>query len=303
MADLAFLLQFRELADRVLDAHARIGCVELIQIDALDAQPLQARLPRLAQMRRAAASFPLIAPRADQPALRRDDEAVRVRMQRFGYETLIDVRSVGVGRIDEVDAQLQRSQQHAACGLAILRLAPDARAGQPHRTEAEAIHVQVAAESQGAGGRRSGCMVHRKISSRAWLSMWRRLRRLMIRERSGSHSMQYMLLIYEDERVYGPDRESPVARERRAQHIAYSRELGATRLAGSGLKDSSAATTIRTAAGKQTLHDGPFAESREQLGGYYLIDVPDLDAAIAIAKKVPLSQNGAVEIRPLLVAG
>jgi hypothetical protein len=115
--------------------------------------------------------------------------------------------------------------------------------------------------------------------------------------------MQYMLLIYEDERIYGPDRDSPVARERRAQHIAYGRELGATRLGGSGLKDSSAATTIRTAVGKQTLHDGPFAESREQLGGFYLIDVPDLDAAIAVAKKVPLSQSGAVEIRPLLAAG
>lgn len=75
--------------------------------------------------------------------------------------------------------------------------------------------------------------------------------------------MQYMLLIYEDERIYGPDRESPAARERRAQHIAYSRELG----------------------------------------GYYLIDAPDLDAAIAIAKKVPLAQHGAVEIRPLLVPG
>ena len=115
--------------------------------------------------------------------------------------------------------------------------------------------------------------------------------------------MQYMLLIYEDERTYGPDRDSPAARERRAQHIAYIRELGTTRLAGSGLKDSSAATTIRTAAGKQTIHDGPFAESREQLGGYYLIDVADLDAAIAVARKAPLSQNGSVEIRPLLVPG
>ena len=115
--------------------------------------------------------------------------------------------------------------------------------------------------------------------------------------------MQYMLLIYEDERIYGPDRDSPVALERRAQHIAYSRELGAMRLGGSGLKDSSAATTIRTAEGKQTLHDGPFAESREQLGGFYLIDVPDLDAAIEVARKVPLSRSGAVEIRPLLVAG
>ena len=111
--------------------------------------------------------------------------------------------------------------------------------------------------------------------------------------------MQYMLLIYEDERIYGPDRESPAARERRAQHIAYSRELGATRLAGSGLKDSTAATTIRTAAGKQTLHDGPFAESREQLGGYYLIEAPDLDAALSWASRCPGAQFGAIEVRPI----
>ena len=88
-----------------------------------------------------------------------------------------------------------------------------------------------------------------------------------------------------DDRIYGTDRDSPAARERRTQHIAYSRELGATRLAGSGLKGAAAATTIRTAAGKQTIHDGPFAESREQLAGYYLIDVPDLDAALAVRRK------------------
>ena len=48
------------------------------------------------------------------------------------------------------------------------------------------------------------------------------------------------------------------------------------------------------------MHDGPFAETREQLGGYYLIDVPDLDAAIAIAKKLPVLQDGSIEIRPLM---
>ena len=115
--------------------------------------------------------------------------------------------------------------------------------------------------------------------------------------------MQYMLLIYEDDRIYGTERDNPAARECADRHVAYSRELGATRLAGSGLKGAAAATTIRTAAGKQTLHDGPFAESREQLAGYYLIDVPDLDAAIAVARKVPVSPTGAVEIRPMLVRG
>ena len=110
--------------------------------------------------------------------------------------------------------------------------------------------------------------------------------------------MQYMLLIYEDERIYGPDRESPAARERRAQHIAYSRELGATRLAGSGLKDSTAATTIRTAAGKQTIHDGPFGESGEQLGGYFLIEASDDAAAAALARTCPhIKYGGSIVVR------
>jgi hypothetical protein len=57
---------------------------------------------------------------------------------------------------------------------------------------------------------------------------------------------------------------------------------------------------VRTSHGSKTIHDGPFAETKEQLGGFYLIEAPDLDAAIAIAKKVPVLQDGAIEIRPLL---
>jgi hypothetical protein len=57
---------------------------------------------------------------------------------------------------------------------------------------------------------------------------------------------------------------------------------------------------VRTSNGSKTIHDGPFAETKEQLGGFYLIEAPDLDAAIAIAKKVPVLQDGAIEIRPLL---
>lgn len=57
---------------------------------------------------------------------------------------------------------------------------------------------------------------------------------------------------------------------------------------------------MRTKNGAKTFHDGPFAEAKEQLGGFYLIEAPDLDAAIGIAKKVPVLQDGAIEIRPLL---
>jgi hypothetical protein len=112
--------------------------------------------------------------------------------------------------------------------------------------------------------------------------------------------MQYALLIYEDEAIYGPEKKGPALQEIVAKHMAFSRELGATRIGGAGLKGTAAATTVRTNNGSKTIHDGPFAETKEQLGGFYLIEAPDLDAAIAIAKKVPTPQGGAVEIRPLL---
>ncbi len=112
--------------------------------------------------------------------------------------------------------------------------------------------------------------------------------------------MQYMLLIYEDESLYGPDKSGPAIQEIVGKHMAFNKELGAARVGGAGLKSTAAATTVRTRGGAKTVHDGPFAETKEQLGGYYLIDVPDLDAAIAIAKKLPVLQDGSIEIRPLL---
>ena len=112
-------------------------------------------------------------------------------------------------------------------------------------------------------------------------------------------AMQYMLMIYEDERIYGPDKSGAAMGAIVPRHMAFNKELGATRLAGAGLASTSSATTVRTVAGKQTIHDGPFAETREQLGGYYLIDAPDLDAAIAIARKVPVMKDGSIEIRPV----
>jgi hypothetical protein len=113
--------------------------------------------------------------------------------------------------------------------------------------------------------------------------------------------MQFMLLIYEDEEVYGgPDKSGPAMKAIGGRHMAHVKELGPVRVAGAGLKGTALATTVRTTNGKQAIHDGPFAETKEQLGGYYIIEVPDLDTAIAIAKKVPLTKDGAIEIRPVL---
>ena len=112
--------------------------------------------------------------------------------------------------------------------------------------------------------------------------------------------MQYALLIYQQESALGPDQGSPALQQIVARHMAFSRDLGPKRIGGAGLKPTGSATTVRTAGGAQAVHDGPFAETREQLGGFYLIDVPDLDAAIAVARGVPLASDGAIEIRPLL---
>ena len=115
--------------------------------------------------------------------------------------------------------------------------------------------------------------------------------------------MQYALLIYEDEAIYGDEKGGAAMQAIVGQHMAFSQQLGAARLGGSGLKATTSATTVRTKAGAKTVHDGPFAEAREQLGGFYLVDVPDLDAAIEIAKKIPLYADGSIEVRPVLGPG
>jgi hypothetical protein len=120
---------------------------------------------------------------------------------------------------------------------------------------------------------------------------------------AGVTTVQYALLIYENEAVYGPGKAGPKMQEIVGRHMAFVRELGPKRIGGSGLKATSSATTVRTTKGKQTLHDGPFAETKEQLGGFYLIEAPDLDAALEIARKIPLAEDGAIEVRPVLGPG
>lgn len=115
--------------------------------------------------------------------------------------------------------------------------------------------------------------------------------------------MQYMLMIFEPEDAYAGEAGQKTLQEIVARHFALAgelREKGWFR-DGSGLQGSETATTVITRNGQQTLHDGPFAETREHLGGYYVIDVADLDAALAIARRVPVVDGGKVEVRPLIV--
>ena len=112
--------------------------------------------------------------------------------------------------------------------------------------------------------------------------------------------MQYMLLIYADEGGW-----SQLSKAQQEQGIAaYNAYTEALRQAGvltssSRLQPVATATTVRLADGKPQVLNGPYADSREQLGGYYLIDVPDLDAALSWAARCPGAGHGAVEVRPL----
>ena len=114
--------------------------------------------------------------------------------------------------------------------------------------------------------------------------------------------MQYALLIYENEADYEGGEDGEAWKAILAAHTAFGGELAQAGVmrGGAGLRNSATATTVRREGSSQSVHDGAFAETREQLGGFYLIEAPDLDAAIAWAKKLPLTGNGAVEVRPTL---
>ena len=112
--------------------------------------------------------------------------------------------------------------------------------------------------------------------------------------------MQYLLALYLDESGWGkmtPEQQQQGS----AAYTAYSEALsqaGAMK-GGNRLQPSATATTIRTTDGKPQVLDGPFADTKEQLAGYYLIDVPDLDAALSWAHRCPAAQHGIVEVRAI----
>ena len=112
--------------------------------------------------------------------------------------------------------------------------------------------------------------------------------------------MKYMLLICRDEEAW--EKFPPAQRQRiYAETLALAEELTAEGryLGGFPLHPSSAATSVRVRNGKRLVTDGPFAETREQIGGYMLIDVENLDDAVAIAARIPLAHTSTVEIRPV----
>ncbi len=111
--------------------------------------------------------------------------------------------------------------------------------------------------------------------------------------------MQYLLLIYEDERRWTTMSEAAVGNEV-GEYQAFGKEFGERIKGGNALQPTATATTVRVRNGKRLTTDGPFAETKEQLGGYYLVEAANLDEAIATAEKIPGARYGSIEVRPIM---
>jgi len=118
----------------------------------------------------------------------------------------------------------------------------------------------------------------------------------------GLTTMQYLLLIYDNEAKMGalpPDEFGKLF----ADYGKFTNEIreSGNYIGGNPLQPVKTATTVRIRDGKQSVTDGPFAETKEQLGGYYLVEAKDLDEAISLAARVPSSKYGSIEVRPIML--
>jgi hypothetical protein len=114
-------------------------------------------------------------------------------------------------------------------------------------------------------------------------------------------TMQYLCLIYDNEAQWKAMPEAE-GKQFSADYQTFTKSIVASGhfKAGEALQPTSTATTVRVRHGKTTTTDGPFAETREQLGGFYLIEAKDLDEATAIAARIPSAKSGSIEVRPIM---
>jgi hypothetical protein len=115
--------------------------------------------------------------------------------------------------------------------------------------------------------------------------------------------MNYMLLIYTPESVEAEMQSDPARLQAYMdEYNAFTREVRDNKVlvAGEALHPTSSATTVRKRDGKVTMTDGPFAETKEQLGGFYLLDCKNLDEALEYAAKIPGVRHGSIEVRPIV---
>ncbi|MEM0928615.1 MAG: YciI family protein [Pseudomonadota bacterium] len=113
--------------------------------------------------------------------------------------------------------------------------------------------------------------------------------------------MRYMLLLFDDEQVMANAVKEAGFEAYMAQWAAYTEGMqkAGVMVSGEPLSEGHTASTVSVRGGKRQVQDGPFIDSKEQLGGFYIIDVPNLDEAIAWAEKCPLVSTGHVEVRPI----
>ena len=113
--------------------------------------------------------------------------------------------------------------------------------------------------------------------------------------------MEYMLLIYVNE-AEGRRRSDAEQGQIHREYMAFTQDLVRTgkNKGGNALEQTAAANTVRVRHGKTIVTDGPFAETKEQLGGYYLVEAKDLDEAISIAARIPGAKFGSIEVRPVV---
>jgi hypothetical protein len=119
---------------------------------------------------------------------------------------------------------------------------------------------------------------------------------------AGGKTMQYLLLIYDSEASW--EKLTPVDQAKMYEEYGkFTKEIktNGKHVAGHQLKPVATATTVRVRDGKRVTTDGPFAETKEQLGGFYMINANDLDEAIAIAAKIPSAKIGSIEVRPIVM--
>jgi len=117
--------------------------------------------------------------------------------------------------------------------------------------------------------------------------------------KDGALNMKYMLLIYFDEQAALSETERQECYAESTQ-LAHEIHSSGQYLAANPLQPTSMATSVRVRNGKRLVTDGPFAETREQLGGYFLIEAKDLDEALGIAARIPMARKGTVEVRPVI---
>ena len=111
--------------------------------------------------------------------------------------------------------------------------------------------------------------------------------------------MQYLLLIYGDEKRWANMSETDSGPEQE-KYQAFGREFANQIRGGNALQPTVAARTVRVRNGEPLVVDGPFAETKEQLGGYYLVDAASPDEALGIAARIPGARHGSIEVRPIM---